>query len=171
MTVIFLAIGAGAVALAYGALLTVRILKSDAGSEQVQAIGKAIQEGTMAFLSREYRLLAGFVVVMFIVLAVFIDYDVTDRVGTDRSVPSTAIAYLAGALGSALAGFIGMSIAVRANTRTAVQAQRGLNSALRVAFNSGSVMGISVTGPYLATCSRIRSASPMIANTRFSDAG
>ncbi len=147
MNIIYLAIGAGVFALAYAVLLTMRIIKSDPGSEQVQAIGEAIQEGAMAFLSREYRLLAIFVVVMFIVLAVFIDFDVLDKVpGDSPSVPETAISYLVGAIGSALAGFIGMSIAVRANTRTTVQAQRGLNSALRIAFNSGSVMGVSVVG-------------------------
>ncbi|MAF53949.1 MAG: sodium-translocating pyrophosphatase [SAR202 cluster bacterium] len=147
MTIIYLAIGAGVFALAYAALLTIRILKSDAGSEQVQAIGRAIQEGAMAFLSREYRLLAIFVVIMFIVLAVFIDLDVLDKIpGDSESVPKTAISYLVGAIGSGLAGFIGMSIAVRANTRTTVQAQRGLNPALRVAFNSGAVMGVSVVG-------------------------
>ena len=124
-----------------------RILRSDAGSEQVQAIGRAIQEGAMAFLSREYRLLAVFVVVMFVVLAVFIDYDVLDKVpGDSESVPKTAISYIVGAIGSALAGFIGMSIAVRANTRTTVQAQHGLNPALRIAFNSGAVMGVTVVG-------------------------
>ena len=101
----------------------------------------------MAFLSREYRLLAIFVVVMAVILAAFIDFDVTGRVGNDSaSVPGTAIAYLVGAIGSALAGFIGMSIAVRANTRTTVQAIQGLNPALRVAFNSGAVMGLSVVG-------------------------
>ena len=105
----------------------------------------------MAFLSREYRLLGMFVVVMAVILAVFIDYDVTGRVAeaselfdADRSVPSTAIAYLVGAIGSALAGFIGMSIAIRANSRTVVKAQKGLNEALKVAFSSGSVMGVSV---------------------------
>jgi len=147
LTVIYLAIGAGAFALVYGALLTMRILKSDAGSEEVQAIGKAIQEGATAFLSREYRLLAVFVVAMFIVLAVFIDLDVLDKVpGDGESVPKTAIAYLVGAIGSALAGFIGMTIAVRANTRTTVAAQHGLNPALRIAFNSGTVMGVTVVG-------------------------
>jgi K(+)-stimulated pyrophosphate-energized sodium pump len=147
LTIIYLAIGAGVFALAYAALLTMRILKSDPGTEQVQAIGRAIQEGAMAFLSREYRLLAVFVVFMFIVLAVFIDFDVLDKVPEDsESIPKTAISYLAGAIGSGLAGFIGMSIAVRANTRTTVQAQRGLNPALRVAFNSGAVMGVSVVG-------------------------
>ena len=146
MTILYLAIAAGLVALAFALVLTMRVLREDAGDEKIQAIGRAIQEGAMAFLSREYRLLAIFVVGMFIVLAVFIDYDVLDKTGTDRNIPSTAIAYIAGAFASALAGFVGMSIAVRANTRTTVKAMQGLNPALRVAFNSGAVMGISVVG-------------------------
>ena len=146
MTILYLAIAAGLVALAFAVALTMRVLREDAGDEKIREIGLAIQEGAMAFLSREYRLLAIFVIGMFVVLAVFIDYDVLDKVGTDRNIPSTAIAYIVGAIGSALAGFIGMSIAVRANTRTTVKAMQGLNPALRVAFNSGAVMGISVVG-------------------------
>ena len=146
MTLIYIAIAAGAVALGFALLLTLNILRQDQGSETIQFIGRAIQDGAMAFLSREYRTLAVFVVIMFVVLALFIDYDVTDKVGSDRSIPSTAIAYLAGAIGSGLAGLIGMSIAVRANTRTTVQAMKGLNPALRVAFNSGTVMGVTVVG-------------------------
>ena len=152
MTIIYIAIAAGIVGLGFAFLLTVNILRQDRGDETVQFIGRAIQEGAMAFLSREYRFLAIFVVVMFVILAVFIDYDVTgrvventdSRVSGDRTLPSTAIAYLVGAIGSALAGFIGMSIAIRANSRTVVKAQQGLNPALRVAFNSGTVMGVSV---------------------------
>ena len=149
LTILLAAIVAGVVALAFSALLTMRILKSDEGSEEVRFIGNAIREGAMAFLSREYRLLAIFVVAVFIILAVFIDYDVLGRgdgEGPVGGVPATAISYLVGAVGSGLAGFIGMSIAVRANTRTTVQAQSGLNSALRIAFSSGSVMGASVVG-------------------------
>ena len=146
MTILYLAIAAGLVALAFASALAINVLRQDQGSETVQFIGRAIREGAMAFLSREYRLLALFVLLMFAVLAILIDYDVTDKVGTDRDIPSTAIAYLAGAMGSALAGFIGMSMAIRANTRTTVQAMRGLNPALRVAFNSGTVMGVSVVG-------------------------
>ena len=152
VTIIYIAIAAGIVGLGFAFLLTVNILRQDRGDETVQFIGRAIQEGAMAFLSREYRFLAIFVVVMFVILAVFIDYDVTgrvventdSRVSGDRTLPSTAIAYLVGAIGSALAGFIGMSIAIRANSRTVVKAQQGLNPALRVAFNSGTVMGVSV---------------------------
>ena len=153
MTIFYIAIAAGIVALGFALVLTLNILRQDRGSEATQAIGRAIQEGALAFLSLEYRLLAVFVIAVAVVLAVFIDYDLTgrvaantDRVAGDRSIPATAIAYLAGAVGSALAGFIGMSIAIRANSRTVVKAQQGLNPALRVAFNSGTVMGVAVVG-------------------------
>ena len=146
MTILYLALAAGVTALGFALAMTLNILRQDKGSEAVQFIGRAIQEGAMAFLLREYRMLAIFVVVVTVVLAVFIDYDVTGKIDrvSDRTMPSTAIAYLAGALGSGLAGLIGMSIAVRANTRTTVQAMRGLNPALRVAFNSGTVLGFTV---------------------------
>ena len=147
MEILLLAIVAGVVALVFAGILTLTILKADEGSEEVKFIGNAIREGAMAFLSLEYRLLAVFVVSMFIVLAVFIDYDVLNKIDSAApQIPETAISYLVGAIGSGLAGFIGMSIAVRANTRTTVQAQIGLNPALRIAFNSGTVMGASVVG-------------------------
>ena len=145
MIILLAAIAAGVVALLFSALLTMRIMRSDEGSEDVRFIGNAIREGAMAFLSREYRLLAVFVAAVFVILAVFIDYDVLNE-GMSGGVPATAVSYLVGAVGSGLAGFIGMSIAVRANTRTTVQAQSGLNAALRIAFSSGSVMGASVVG-------------------------
>ncbi len=147
MEILILAIVSGVVALGFAAILTMRILKADEGNEQVRFIGNAIREGANAFLSREYRLLAIFVVVVCIVLALFIDYDILGRIeGSASGIPGTALSYLVGAIGSGLAGYIGMSIAVRANTRTTVQAQQGLNPALRLAFNSGTVMGVSVVG-------------------------
>lgn len=146
MEIILLAIVAGVVALVFALILTLNVTRQDGGSDEIQFIGRAIQQGAMAFLTREYTLLAGFVVVVAIILAALIDFDALGRVGESRGFPATAVAYLIGAVGSGLAGFIGMSIAVRANTRTAVKAMQGLNPALRVAFNSGTVMGISVVG-------------------------
>jgi len=147
-TIQIVAIAASVVALLFAGFLTSVVLKKDSGSDRIRFIGDAIQKGAMAFLSREYRLLAIFVVVMAIILGVFVDFDILGRIGreTNDGVPGTAIAYLVGAFGSGLAGFIGMSIAVRANTRTTVQAMEGLDPALRVAFNSGAVMGLSVVG-------------------------
>ena len=140
------AIVIGIIGLIFAGILASRILKEDEGDEQVKFIGKAIQEGATAFLSREYRLLAIFVVIIFIILTLFVDYDILDKLESANNFPKTSISYLVGAIGSALAGFVGMAIATRANTRTAVKAKEGLNPALRVAFNSGSVMGISVVG-------------------------
>ncbi len=153
VTTLYIAMAAGAVALLFAVALTMNVLRQDRGNETIQFIGRAIQDGAMAFLAREYRMLTLFVLFIFAILALFIDYDVTKQVAEntartvgDRSIPMTAIAYLAGAVGSALAGLIGMSIAVRANTRTTVKAMDGLNGALRVAFNSGTVMGVAVVG-------------------------
>jgi K(+)-stimulated pyrophosphate-energized sodium pump len=145
-----IALGAGVVALLFAAYTARKVLAEDEGTDVMKEIAKAIQEGAAAFLRREYTFLAGFVIIVAAVLVVFIDYDVLDRFGEQRGeltdFPRTAIAYILGAVSSALAGYIGMYIAVRANVRTAAKAREGLNPALRVAFSSGSVMGITVTG-------------------------
>ena len=155
MTELFVSIGAGVFALVVAAVLFRMVTNRASGGAAVQEIGNLIQEGAMAFLRREYTILAGFVVLIFIVLTVFIDFNVTNNSTIDDLVsggnlsatgPWTALAYLAGAVGSALAGYIGMNIAVRGNTRTATAAETGLNPALRVAFNSGAVMGLTVVG-------------------------
>ena len=155
MTELYIAIGAGVLALLVAAFLFRLVTNRPSGGHAVQEIGALIQEGAMAFLRREYTILAGFVVIIFIVLAVLIDFNVTGNSTIENLIsdgnlsvtgPWTAIAYLAGAIGSALAGYIGMNIAVRGNTRTATAAESGLNPALRVAFNSGAVMGLTVVG-------------------------
>ena len=155
MDSILLAIAAGAVGLVAAALLVWRVMRQPSGNEAVREIGALIQEGSAAFLRKEYSILAVFVVIMFAILAVFIDYNILgnatiERLGAGGAIesdgPWTALAYLAGAVGSGLAGFIGMSIAVRGNTRTATAAQHGLNKALQVAFSTGAVMGLTVVG-------------------------
>jgi K(+)-stimulated pyrophosphate-energized sodium pump len=155
MDSILLAIAAGVVGLVTAGLLAMRVLKQPQGNEEVREIGALIQEGSAAFLKKEYSILAVFVLIIFVILAVFIDYNVLDnttiaRLGSGGAItadgPWTAIAYILGAIGSALAGFIGMSIAVRGNTRTATAAQTGLNKALKVAFRTGAVMGLTVVG-------------------------
>ena len=130
---IYIAIGTGALAIIFALALTRRVLNEDQGNDTMRDIGRAIQEGASAFLGREYRTLAIFVVIVAVVLGAFID-------------PETAVAYVVGAICSAGTGYIGMSIAVRANTRTASAAMTGLNPGLRVAFSSGAVMGITVVG-------------------------
>ncbi len=155
MDSIVLAIAAGCVGLVAAALLAWRVMRQPSGNDAVREIGALIQEGSSAFLRKEYSILAVFVVIMFVVLAVFIDFNILDDAtiaslkegGAVKSDgPWTALAYLAGALGSALAGFIGMSIAVRGNTRTATAAETGLSKALQVAFSTGAVMGLTVVG-------------------------
>ncbi len=126
-------IGSGIISLLVAALLIYRVMKEDEGNETMRNIGKAIQEGSLAFLQREYIYLAVFVVAVAIVVALLVD-------------PRTSGAYIVGALVSAFTGFLGMMVATRANTRTAAAASRGLNAGLRVAFSSGAVMGLSVVG-------------------------
>ena len=121
--------------------LSFNIVKQDEGNKDIIFIGNAIKEGAMAFLSKEYRVLSIFVIIVAIIITVLLDFG---KDITNYQLPKIAISYIAGAIGSAIAGFVGMSIAVRANYRTTVQAMKGLNPALRIAFNSGAVMGISV---------------------------
>ncbi|MDP3876223.1 MAG: sodium-translocating pyrophosphatase [Methylobacter sp.] len=108
-----------------------RVLSYDPGNETMQAIAKAIQEGSAAFLSREYRVIAIFVVIVATVIATFLHWQ-------------TALCFVVGAIASAGAGYLGMYVAVRANVRTAAAAGRNLHEGLRVAFGSGSIMGMAV---------------------------
>jgi len=146
-------VGAGCAAL-FSIYLTRGILAEDTGTEAMRQIAAAIQEGAAAFLRREYIFLSAFVVLVAAIIAVFVDFDVLNKFeelgigeqGNLTDLPRTAIAYVIGAIASASAGYIGMNIAVRANVRTAAKAREGLNPALRIAFSSGAVMGITVTG-------------------------
>ena len=135
MTAIALSIGFGVLALLFASGLAFRVMREGQGDDTMRGIAQAIQEGALAFLRREYTALAVFVAVIAIVLAVIPD------IGWE-----TSIAYILGALASALAGFLGMSVAIRANVRTTAAAERGLNPALRIAFSSGAVMGLTVVG-------------------------
>ena len=141
MDYITIALATGLVALVFSALLARKVLQEDQGTDTMKEIGKAVQEGAAAFLGREYRSLAIFVVLVTIIIGVFLD-----TMQLEKDIPETAICYLAGAICSALTGYVGMSIAVRANTRTAAASMVGLNPGLRVAFNSGTVMGLTVVG-------------------------
>ncbi|MQG32522.1 MAG: sodium-translocating pyrophosphatase [SAR202 cluster bacterium] len=141
MESLIVALAAGGAALLFATFTAVRVLRADPGNQRMRAIGDAIREGSGTFLRREYMVLAPFVIVVAAGLWALIDWWTLDN-----TVPETAIAYLVGTVCSATAGFIGMSVAVRANVRTAAAAMHGLNPALRIAFSSGSVMGITVVG-------------------------
>jgi len=108
-----------------------RLLRQDAGNKVMQDIAAAIQEGAAAFLKREYTFLAGFVAIVTVVIAIWLNWQ-------------TAVSFVLGAFVSASAGYLGMYTAVRANVRTAAAASKSLNDGLRVAFSSGSIMGMSV---------------------------
>ena len=151
MESIIVALAAGGAALLFAALTAFNVLRADPGNQRMRAIGDSIREGAGTFLRREYLVLAPFVIIVAAGLWVLIDWwTLNDSDGGGWGiftlVPKTAIAYLAGTICSATAGFIGMSVAVRANVRTAAAAMHGLNPALRIAFSSGSVMGITVVG-------------------------
>lgn len=135
MDPIYYAVIAGVLALFAAAAFAAYVLRQDEGTEQMREISAAIKEGAMAFLRREYQILAIFVLVIAIGLGF---------------IPSlgwwVTLAFIFGAVSSAIAGFIGMNIAIRANSRTAAAAAKSLNQGLRVSFRSGAVMGISVVG-------------------------
>ena len=142
MESLIVALAAGAAALIFAAFTAMRVLRADPGNDLMRSIGDSIREGAGAFLRREYMSLLPFVVVVTVVLGV-LDYTIFEH---DIALPATAISYLVGTICSGAAGFIGMNVAVRANVRTAAAAMRGLNPALRVAFSSGTVMGVTVVG-------------------------
>ncbi len=124
----------GVLALVFAFVLAARINKVDVGTERMKEISSYIHEGSMAFLTREYKALSIFIVVLFVVLAFGINF-------------LTAVCFLVGAIFSTAAGFFGMQVATKANVRTANAARTGgMNQALSVAFSGGAVMGMAVVG-------------------------
>jgi K(+)-stimulated pyrophosphate-energized sodium pump len=114
------------------------VSKQDPGNEKMKKIAGHIAEGAMAFLKAEYRILALFVVIVAILLGVSANSEVSH--------PIVFLSFIVGALCSALAGFIGMKVATKANVRTTNAARKGLGPALEIAFAGGSVMGLGVVG-------------------------
>ncbi|HEX6952396.1 MAG TPA: sodium-translocating pyrophosphatase [Gaiellaceae bacterium] len=122
-------------AIAYGLYLTAWILRQPAGTERMQEIARAVQEGAAAYLRRQYMTIAVVAIAPFLLLGFY------NKLGW-----GTAVGFLIGAAFSAAAGFIGMNVAVRSNVRTAEAARHGLPQALNVAFRAGSVTGLLVVG-------------------------
>lgn len=130
----------GIVALLFVLITAKRVMKQDPGNEKMVAISEAVHEGAMAFLKREYKAICIFAAIVAILLAIGLKGQ-----GWHFSI-LTALSYLIGAACSLVAGYVGLSIATRANTRTAQGATRGFNQALSVAFPGGAVMGLTVVG-------------------------
>lgn len=130
---LWLSIGAGVLALLFGVISTQWVLKQPAGSDRMQEISKAIQEGANAYMNRQYSTIGIVGVVLFVILFLALGW-------------STATGFAIGAILSALAGYIGMFVSVRANVRTAEAATKGVNAALNVAFRGGAITGLLVVG-------------------------
>ena len=130
---LWFAIISSLVAIIYGLLLAQSILKKSAGNEKMQSIANAIAEGAKAYLNRQYKTIGAIAIVLFFILWIGLGFN-------------SAIGFLLGAVLSALAGFIGMNVSVRANVRTTEAAKDGLRSALDVAFKGGTVTGLLVVG-------------------------
>ena len=129
----------GLLALGYAFLTARWVGRQPAGTDRMIEISAAIAEGARAFLGREYRVLALFVIAVAVLL-------VAANFTNTQSSPLVALSFVTGALCSAAAGFIGMTVATKANVRTTNAARTGLASALGVAFSGGLVMGLSVVG-------------------------
>src|SRR6056297_3654564 len=126
---------AGLIALVFAFFLAGKVNRAEVGNERMAELSNAINEGAMAFLGREYKMLSVFVIIVAVIMTF------VQNLGWQ-----TALSFIVGAIFSALAGFIGMQIATKSNARTTNAARTGLNEALIVAFSGGSVMGMSVVG-------------------------
>lgn len=133
MDLIYYALIFGVIGLIFAVYLTTRLLAEPRGTEEVSDISSRIEEGAIAFLYREYKTLAAFVVIVAVVLGVVLE---------PRGL--VAVAYIIGTVCSVAAGYIGMRIGTKANCRTVTAVQKSLNHGLRTAFKSGAVMGLSV---------------------------
>ena len=126
-------------ALLFALILALGVLRKSPGNTTMQELSRAVLEGATAYLKQQYKIVGLFFALLFVVLAI-ISY------GLQLLSPFVPFAFITGGFFSALAGYIGMSIATRANSRTAQGASESLNAGLRVAFSSGTVMGMTVVG-------------------------
>src|SRR5690606_13069480 len=133
-TILWFILGSGVLALMYGVMTVKSLMAAGTGTDKMQSIAKAVQEGASAYLNRQYRTISVVGVVLFILLGVTLGW-------------SVAIGFAIGAILSGAAGYVGMNVSVRANVRTAEAARSsGLQRALDIAFKSGAVTGMLVVG-------------------------
>ncbi|MGL4109124.1 sodium-translocating pyrophosphatase [Clostridium sp. LP20] len=133
MNLLLIPLICGITALVVTIFISRGIIKKNPGNESMKEIAGHIEEGAMAFLKKEYRYLAVFIIVVVLAIGIFLS-------------TQTAISFLVGSVFSIIAGYIGMRIAVKANVRTAQAAKSGIKEALSVAFSGGTVMGLCVVG-------------------------
>ena len=133
MAYYWLVIGAGVLAILYGLVTSRQVLAANAGSERMQQIAAAIQEGARAYLNRQYRTIAIAGVIILLILLATLGW-------------RPALGFLIGAVLSGSAGYIGMNVSVRANVRTAQAAREGLAAGLGLSFKAGAVTGMLVVG-------------------------
>ena len=120
-------------ALTYGIILARAVLKEDEGSEKLKQIAKAVREGAMSYLNKQFRVVFPLMIALSLLIWITLGFGI-------------AVTFLLGAIFSAIIGYFGMWIAVRANVRTANGAQKGLSLALKIAFGAGTVNGMLVVG-------------------------
>lgn len=132
-TYLLISLIVGVAALAVAMMLSGAIGKANAGNDRMKEISGYIHEGAMAFLYREYKYLAIFVIVVAAIISMFLSV-------------STAVCFIGGAVFSICAGYLGMNVATKANVRTAEAARHGMSEALKIAFSGGAVMGLGVVG-------------------------
>ena len=135
MTILYISLATGFLSLAYAGFNTYRVMKQDAGTDKMQEIAKAIQDGAMAYMYRQTKTIAVFAVILFVILSL------VPALG-----PKIGFSFMIGASLSLIAGYIGMNVSIRANIRTAAAAKDGIDKALGVAFRGGSVNGLAVVG-------------------------
>ncbi len=133
MTALYIPFLISILALAYAAYNTFRVLSHDTGTDKMREIAKAIQDGAMAYMHRQFKTISVFAVVIAALMAYLLGWHI-------------ALSFVVGAVLSALAGYAGMNVSVRANVRTAAAAKDGIPAALDVAFRGGSVTGMAVVG-------------------------
>ena len=126
------------IALLYALFTAIKVMKFPEGTDLMKKISASIRQGANAYLKRQYKVVAIFFAIIFIVLLVMSFFDILN--------PFTPYAFVTGGVFSALSGFVGMKIATNSNARTANACREGLNKGLRVAFSAGSVMGFTVVG-------------------------
>ena len=135
-TILYMIPAFGVIALLYTMWKSSWVSKQEIGTDRMKRIATNIADGAMSFLKAEYRVLAIFVAVVAVLMAV--------SGNTPNSHMLVALSFVLGAICSALAGFIGMRVATKANVRTTNAARESLGKALEVAFAGGAVMGLSL---------------------------